>query len=112
MTFSHTNYFRFRSRWGAVAGPRRVEDQAMSSARELIEHGFALADALWPWMSDASSMKVGSGMPLQEIYFCKMYFTNLYLCLNHGLTTTRTGVKPPALESYVRGDLHIAVLED
>jgi hypothetical protein len=97
-----------RSRNGAPAGQLLIDDHAMSSVRELIEHGFGAADQLWPWLSDPSSLRLMSGFPVQSIYFCKMYFTNLYLCLYHGLTTDRTGVQPPSLASYVGGVAEIA----
>lgn len=92
-----------RSRHGAPVGDLHKQDVAMSSCRQLIENGFGLADTEFPYLSTPSSMKIMSGMPIKELYFCKMYLTNLLLCLYEGQTSLRFACSPPALEDYVAG---------
>jgi hypothetical protein len=77
------------------------EDGAFNSGRESIEHHYGHGDILFQCMNYSKKLKILAGMPLAEIYFCKVLLRNCYTCLYHNLTSERFECEPPTLESYL-----------
>jgi hypothetical protein len=91
-----------RSRHGPGSTPLQLaEDRAMSSAREAVEHNFGEADQLFPYISHHKNLKILSGQPIGAIYFTKMLFRNLYVCLYGNKTSERFDCPYPSMEHYM-----------
>jgi hypothetical protein len=90
-----------RSRRGSVCGPMKLQDDAMSCCRVSIENAFGLADDLFPFLSWPRNIKLMSGLPVAELYFCKILFTNMYSCLYGNTSSRRFNCNPPELEVYM-----------
>jgi hypothetical protein len=91
-----------RSRHGDGGTPQQLsEDRALSSCREAIEHNYGEADQLFPYMSYKPNLKVASNQPLGDIYFTKLLFRNLYVCLYGNKTSARFKTERPYMEDYM-----------
>ena len=78
------------------------EDKAMSSCRESIEWSYGEAKMLFPYTVQKDKLKIMSGMPLKEIYFCRVLLANLYICFYGNKTSARFRCTPPTPEEYMQ----------
>ena len=95
-----------RARHNALAGhPNKVqfdkEDDAMSSCRIIVEWDYGSAGTFFPYTVQSKKLKVMSGMPLREIYFCRVLLHNCYQCLYENKTSQRFECPPPSLAEYL-----------
>jgi hypothetical protein len=92
-----------RSRHGNGGTPReQAEDKALSSCRQLIEHNYGESDQLFPYLTYKHNLKILAGTPLGSIYFTKLLFRNLYVCLYGNKTWERMHhPRKPTLEEYM-----------
>ena len=81
------------------------DDEAKNAANhtvcQSVEHHYGENEILWPFMHARAKMKICSGMPLTELYFCQVFLRNIYNCLYHNKTADRFKCFPPSLEGYL-----------
>ena len=78
----------------------RAKNRAMSSLREGAEH-HGENYLLRPFIHRMDKIKICAGMPLVELYFCQVFFRNIYTCMYYNKTSDRLKCYPPSFENYL-----------
>jgi len=77
-------------------------NKQMAPARVSVEWGFGKISSLWPWLDVTRSVQtfrrdVGGYLRVANV------FTNMHTCLYGSIISSKFGVPPPPLETYMAG---------
>lgn len=78
-----------------------AEDKAFNSCRTSIEHHYGHGDNLFPVLNYSRKLRILSGQPIKEIYWCKVFLRNCYVSLYGNLTTQIFKCEPMRLPDYL-----------
>lgn len=87
---------------GNLTPIQQSENKANNSAREAIENNYGQGHELFPYLNYKQNLKLRNGSPISEIYFTKLLFRNMHVCLYENVTSSRFKCPTPTLEHYMQ----------